>query len=277
MLYWTELFWPSIGGVEVLSEPLLVALAARGHECTVVTSHGNRDLPDREHHTGLPIYRYPFQAALTGANPGQIHRLLREVAQLKRAVRPQLIHVQFSDPSVFFHLHTADAQPAPTLVSLHVAPPAPSSGDSLLGRAFRSAAWITAPSEAILADVHAYEPETRGRSSVIVPSRWREAFGLIALQAAQMARPVVATRVGGLPETVREGETGLLVEREASAAMAGALSFLLQHPETARQMGQEGRRRAHAVFGWEQSVAAHDQLYRQIAEGFVHGRPVRAG
>jgi len=51
---------------------------------------------------------------------------------------------------------------------------------------------------------------------VVMPSR-REPFGLVAVQAAQMARPIVASRVGGLPEIVRHGETGLLVPRRATA------------------------------------------------------------
>ena len=49
-------------------------------------------------------------------------------------------------------------------------------------------------------------------SAVIVPSRWQEPFGLVALQAAQMGRPACVARTGGLPEIVREGETGLLFE-----------------------------------------------------------------
>ena len=59
------------------------------------------------------------------------------------------------------------------------------------------------------------------------PSRCQESFGLGALEAALMARPVVATRVGGLPEVVVHGETGLLVEPNNKISLADALAFLI--------------------------------------------------
>jgi glycogen(starch) synthase len=99
---------------------------------------------------------------------------------------------------------------------------------------------------------------------LVVPSR-QEGFGLVALEAALMARPVVATRVGGLPEVVAHGQTGLLVEPDDSRSLANAISFLLDHPEEASQMGQAARRRAREKFGWEQCVAAYDRLYQRMA------------
>jgi glycogen synthase len=98
---------------------------------------------------------------------------------------------------------------------------------------------------------------------VVMPSRW-EGLPQVALQAAQMARPVVATPVDGLPEAVVDQQTGLLVEREDGQALAAALAFLLDHPETARRMGEAGRRRMQAVFSWERHVAAYDALYRKL-------------
>ena len=59
-----------------------------------------------------------------------------------------------------------------------------------------------------------------------------------------MARPVVATRAGGLPEVVADGETGLLVPKEDPAALAEKIEFLLDNPGVAQAMGQRGRRAA---------------------------------
>ena len=101
-------------------------------------------------------------------------------------------------------------------------------------------------------------------SIVVVPSRLPEGFGLVALQAAQLARPVVATRTGGLPEVVDDGRTGLIVDVNDAAGLADALAFLLSLPETAARMGQEGKRRAQEKFGWEQCVDAYDNLYREL-------------
>lgn len=99
---------------------------------------------------------------------------------------------------------------------------------------------------------------------VVVPSRWKEPFGVVAVQAAQMARPVVATRIGGLPEIVVHGATGLLFECEDSTALARAIERLLEQPDMATRMGQAGRARALELFSWESHVDAYEALYREL-------------
>jgi len=101
---------------------------------------------------------------------------------------------------------------------------------------------------------------------VVIPSR-AEGFGLVALQAALMARPVAATRVGGLPEVVVNGETGLLVEPEQQA-LGEAVSFLLAGPQVAAAMGVEARRHAVKNFGFDRHVNAYDSLYRKIISDY---------
>src|SRR5262249_49915809 len=108
-------------------------------------------------------------------------------------------------------------------------------------------------------------------TAVLLPSR-QEAFGLVALEAALMARPVVATCVGGLPEVVRHEQTGLLVKPEDPGALAEALAYLLHHADTVSRMGQAARRRAQAVFSLARCVSAYDALYRTLArEGSAYG------
>jgi glycogen(starch) synthase len=108
-------------------------------------------------------------------------------------------------------------------------------------------------------------PELMNRATVVViPSRWREAFSLVALQAAQMQRPVVATRVGGLPEVVVHQQTGLLVEKEDARALAKALAYLLAQPRVAMEMGQAGRYRAQEVFSWDRHINTYDTLYKTV-------------
>jgi glycosyltransferase involved in cell wall biosynthesis len=103
---------------------------------------------------------------------------------------------------------------------------------------------------------------------VLTPSRVIEGFGLVAMEAAMMGRPVVATRSGGLSEAVIDGETGLIVGKENSDALAAAIASLLDHPEVAAQMGRAARDRAQACFGWERHVNAFDALYRRLTNGF---------
>lgn len=101
-------------------------------------------------------------------------------------------------------------------------------------------------------------------SMVVVPSRWPEPFGLVALQAGQMARPVIAARLGGLPEVVIEGETGLLVAPESPQALCEAMASLLEQPEAAARMGAAGRHRAREVFGMDTVATAYDALYCEL-------------
>jgi len=85
-----------------------------------------------------------------------------------------------------------------------------------------------------------------------------------ALEAMAAGRPVVARAVGALPETVVNGETGLLVADESPGAVAAALRAILGDPARARAMGELGRRRAAAEFSPERSAAIVDAVYRAI-------------
>jgi glycogen(starch) synthase len=105
---------------------------------------------------------------------------------------------------------------------------------------------------------------------VIVPSRWREAFGLVALQAAQMGRPVIATRVGGLPEVVLDNETGMLIAGEDHTALSNAVLELLNNPVKACKLGECGRLRAQRVFSWESYLENYDKLYQRITRKGVY-------
>ena len=102
-----------------------------------------------------------------------------------------------------------------------------------------------------------------GATAVVVPSRWQEPFGLVAVQAMQMARPVVAARIGGLPEVVRHEETGLLVAPEDPDALGQALAHLLSHPEQAMAWGRNGRADARIAFGWSRCVSEYEAVYSE--------------
>jgi glycogen(starch) synthase len=101
-------------------------------------------------------------------------------------------------------------------------------------------------------------------SVVVVPSRWQEPFGLVALEAALMARPVVAARVGGLPEVVEHGRTGFVVEPGDHVALAQALQYLLANFTEADSMGWDARARARERFSWSYCVDAYEDLYERV-------------
>ena len=91
-----------------------------------------------------------------------------------------------------------------------------------------------------------------------------------------MARPVVASGVGGVAEVVVHGETGLLVEPGDATALAGAIVTLLTDPERATRLGRAGRRRAESELGWEQHVDAYDALLRDLARRTASSVPTSA-
>ena len=96
--------------------------------------------------------------------------------------------------------------------------------------------------------------ECYARSDVFALATDYEAFGLIFLEANAFGKPVVATRVGGVPEAVEHGVCGLLVEPGDSQALADAIIRLLSNSEEARRLGEGGRRRVETEFTWHHSA-----------------------
>jgi glycosyltransferase involved in cell wall biosynthesis len=84
------------------------------------------------------------------------------------------------------------------------------------------------------------------------------------LEAMAAARPVVARRVGALPETVVHGETGFLVDDDRPETIAEALAAVIGDPARARAMGEAGRRRAEAEFSPTRSASIVEAVYRSL-------------
>lgn len=88
-----------------------------------------------------------------------------------------------------------------------------------------------------------------------------EGFGIVFLEAGACEKPVIGARAGGVPDAVRDGETGLLVPPCASRAVAQAAIELLTRPAYAERLGQEGRRRVLREATWERVA---DRMYEVI-------------
>ena len=99
---------------------------------------------------------------------------------------------------------------------------------------------------------------------VVMPSRY-EPFGLVALQAGQMGRPLVASRIPGLSEVVRDGETGVLCAMDDAPAFAAAIVSLIEQPAAAAHMGQRAHAHVQTAFRWDDHVAAYETLFRGVA------------
>jgi glycogen(starch) synthase len=363
VLFWSELFWPHIGGAEIGGLQLISGLREQGHTITVVTRQDDPSLPARDEHQGIPIFRFPFWKAFADRNPAQLLKARQEVGKLKRGFGPDLVHIHSLGPSSLFYLETATTHEAPLLVTLTREDPETVVGLQLLERILTSANWVTAKSTAALSRarqlvpeigsrssvvyrgipshvvktkhlstlyptilcvgrlsrekgfdfaiqafsiIHAHYPEARmiiagngpERSSlcgladslglnenvefpgwvkpenvptllstatvVMVPSR-RECLPRVAVEAALLGKPVIATKVGGMAEVVVHGQTGILVEAEAPQALAEATLGLLADPRKAFTMGEAARDRAGEIFDMDRCINAYQSLYEKLA------------
>lgn len=93
-----------------------------------------------------------------------------------------------------------------------------------------------------------------------------EPLGIVNLEAMACGTAVVASRVGGIPEVVDHGRTGLLVDvdDDFEAGLTRSLDAVLGDPDTARTMGEAGRERAVTEFGWDAVARRTAGLYEEI-------------
>jgi len=365
ILFWSEKFWPLIGGAETFGSHLVSEFRDRGHDVIVITSTDDlNELPAEDIYNNVPIYRFPFQQALSGREIDQVLACQRRIAQLKQAFQPDLIHLNGVSASTLFHLQTAGAQSTPVIVRMNqdIFSTEGAGTNTLMHKILKNASWVTSVSQKVHNQVCQWVPEVATRSSVvytgvqqptqspssipfhppvlvclgrlvhakgfdlaltalasirqcfpnirmviagdgperqqleqqvaelalgktvefrgwvkpskvfellnsaslvIIPSR-HEGLPQVAIQAAMMARPIVSTRVSGIPEVVQHQETGLLFEKGDIHGLTEAISHLLQHHDASIQMGQRARTKAMQTFEWKKCVAGYENLYKRL-------------
>lgn len=104
-----------------------------------------------------------------------------------------------------------------------------------------------------------------GCLDLVVHPAYMEGLGVSLLQAAAAGVPIVAARAGGIPEIVRDGENGLLVEPGDAEALAERLRALLGNPAVRRRLGQRGRDLAREGFSVDAMVEGNLRVYREVA------------
>jgi glycosyltransferase involved in cell wall biosynthesis len=95
---------------------------------------------------------------------------------------------------------------------------------------------------------------------LVLPSIF-ESFGIVLIEAQAMGKPVVCTRVGGVPEALIEKETGIIVEPRRPDQLAEAIISILSNPKMAKSMGEKGRKFVEENFDWQKTVSKIVEIY----------------
>ncbi|MFJ4219408.1 glycosyltransferase [Curtobacterium luteum] len=110
-------------------------------------------------------------------------------------------------------------------------------------------------------------PAVYRSADVVVCAPWYEPFGIVPLEAMACGRPVIASSVGGLIDTVVEDATGLHVPPRDEEAVATAIGTLLEDPERREAFGAAGRERAVARYTWQKVAAESERVYDRLLAG----------
>lgn len=110
---------------------------------------------------------------------------------------------------------------------------------------------------------------------VVVHPALREGLGVSLLQAALVGVPIVASAVGGIPEIVRDGETGFLIPPEDADAISASVLKLLRDRDMASHFGENGRRLVHSEFSVDQMVEGNLRVYRDVLSNAPQPSPRR--
>ena len=108
-------------------------------------------------------------------------------------------------------------------------------------------------------------PDLMGAMDVFVLASLFEGLPNVLLEAMALAKPVVATEVGGIPELVESGVDGILVPSKKSSALAGAVLGLLKNPAKAQALGERGREKVRKDFVLERMIDQYEELYLSLA------------
>jgi glycosyltransferase involved in cell wall biosynthesis len=100
----------------------------------------------------------------------------------------------------------------------------------------------------------------------VLPSAQPEPFGGVVMEAMAMGVPVVATNIGGSPDQVAEGETGLLVPPKDPEALADAIQQLIESPDLRARMSSAGPERIKTHFALSDKIARLQQVYRELLQ-----------
>jgi len=239
--------------------------------------------PFVHHYTTVSTDLAEWLVDTVGVHPSKVSRIYNGV-DLERffslsGVRPTIVSPDFANPDTFIvgtigRLETVKDQLTLVQAFLHLLETDPKSkerlrlviiGEGLLRseaqRLLRKGdaehlSWLPGERDDI--------PEILRSLDLFVLPSLREGISNTILEAMASGLPVVATCVGGNPELVVEGETGMLVPPSDPAAMANAIRTYLNHPELLKAHGQAGRKKVEQEFSMEKMVNGYMEVYDKV-------------
>ncbi len=362
ILFWTDGFWPRVGGVETQSLAFIREMQERGHEYKVIAQQDHPSWNEEEMVQGVQIRRFDFNSIIKSRNLNIISSIIKFIEFTLQNFKPDIIHLNTTvGGSLFTFLLCRSRFHIPVILTAYTPCFCLGHFSALVEKAMHSVDHICCISDWVLQEIQQRRPLLKnklrriycglstpkivatlppfspptllilGRLSwekgfdtmirafallqqsgskarlivagggvekpaleklahdlhvngsieftgvlnqadlltmyaqatlVIVPSI-HESFGLVILEAMQVGRPVIASRVEGIPEVVAEGETGLLVPIKEPKALSAAIQILLNNPEKAIEMGLKGRQRA-LQFTLDQNATQYEQLYKEL-------------
>jgi glycogen(starch) synthase len=116
---------------------------------------------------------------------------------------------------------------------------------------------------------HHQVPELINAHTLLLNCSDWEGMPMAVMEAASMARPLVVTGVGGVPEIVNHGVNGLVVPPDDAQALIAAVLELLEHPDLAVEMGKAGRQLVAGKFSLEHSVSNYEEIYQRLVKEYA--------
>lgn len=172
VMFMSALYLPFIGGLEVLTGQLLTEFQSRGLDVALLTSKGDRSLPDFEIIDGIPVRRTDTHRAIQARDGAAILRVQREIWEYVKEFEPDIIHAHDAAPSLWLYLRLIRDRPhAPIVLTLHnvMSRQYADNDQGLPGliTLVREADWITGVSDDVVSDALALDPSVADRITLI--------------------------------------------------------------------------------------------------------------
>lgn len=365
ILFWSDGFYPRVGGIETQAFEFICEMHKRGHQVRVVANKDFPDWKDQEIYEGIPIQRFCFNSIIEMKDLSIISKVQQYVKSLLKEFQPDIIHVNTCiGGSVFVFLLLRDLFHCPCIATVHASPLYEDTIPSVIEKLLKKldavccvSKWVLqlmqnifpgyidkmhlvynglSPSNIPFSEPYFIKPSLlmlgrlsiekgfnygieafhllkdkyqnlqmniigdgnervylehlvkkfklvnsikfwgqqpkqiallqMSRTSIVIVPSLLESFGLVILEALQLQRPVIASRIQGIPELIVDGETGLLVPIKDPYALAQSIERLLENPDQAIEMGKKGYKQVIQTYTIEQNASAYENIYHQLLE-----------